>query len=53
MMTVNRSEVKRMSYEERLRHYEQEKNEFLSTAKSLTAIEIQDSLKALMEKWLV
>ena len=53
MMILTANEIKRMSANERLRHYEQEKNELFSRIKGMTAEEIRDAHEALREKWRV
>ena len=53
MMTVTLSQVKRMSEQERLRHYEQEKDELFFQMKSMTAEEVRDAHEALRKKWMV
>ena len=40
-----------MSYQDRLRGYEQDKQKLLSTSAALPADEFSDRLKALQNKW--
>lgn len=53
MMNLTANEIKRMKPEERLSHYEQEKNELFYQVKNMTADEVRDAHEALRKKWRV
>lgn len=53
MMNLTAGEIKRMKPEERLIHYEQEKNELFFQVKNMTKEEIRAAHEALRKKWRV
>ena len=53
MINLTAGEIKRMKPDERLRHYEREKNELFFQVKNMTADEVRDAHEALRKKWRV
>lgn len=51
MRKLEKSKNHRMSYQDRLRGYEQDKKALLANAASLPAFDLSDRLKALADKW--
>lgn len=53
MMTISKAQVRQMSPQERLAHYEQEKRELLSCIRNIPQDELQDAHAYLRRKWMV
>lgn len=51
--TMTRSQIKHMSADERMRHYQQEKDDLFYRMRNMTAQEVRDAHEALREKWRV
>lgn len=50
---ITAKQIKHMSADERMRHYQQEKDALFYRMKSMTASEVRDAHEALREKWRV
>ena len=53
MMTMTRSQIKHMSADERMRHYQQEKDDLFYQMRNMTAQEVRDAHEDLRKKWMV
>lgn len=47
----DRQRIKHMSYDERLRNYEREKDELFSKINRMSSAEVAEAHRALVEKW--
>lgn len=52
-MTMTRSQIKHMSADERMRHYQQEKDDLFYQMRNMTAQEVRDAHEDLRKKWMV
>lgn len=53
MKQMTHNQIKHMSADERMRHYQQEKDELFYQMRNMTAQEVRDAHEALREKWMV
>ena len=52
-VTYTERQIRRMSYQERLRHYEEEKDELFYQIASMPAADVQRAHDDLIRKWMI